>query len=101
MKLIMKIKKIHTEHSYVQHPFFKCEDYDRKIFNKFLKILSALLVPYFYKNHFVFECVDENGNTYYIGYNDNIISIGSKIGCLPDSKTFEVVSNNFSAINLC
>ena len=101
MKLIIKIKKIHTEHAYVQHPFFHCEDYEYKVFNKFLKILSTLLVPHFYKNHFVFECVDDNGNTYYIGYNDNTISIGSKISSLSDSKTIEVSSDSFSAINLC
>lgn len=100
MKLRVSIVKIHTEHSYVQHPFFKCEDNEHKVFNQILKILSTLLVPCFYKNHFVFECIDGNDNVYYIGYNDNMISIGTEMSVMNDSKSFEVSSPNLSTIIL-
>lgn len=100
MKLIVNIVKIHTEHSYVQHPIFGFEDNDHKVFNQLLKIFSKLLIPFFYKNHFVLECVDYNNNTYYIGYNDNKVNIGTKMDSLNDSKVIEVISNNVSIIRI-
>lgn len=97
--LHVRVVKIHTEHSYVQHPILNFEDKEHKVFNQILKILSTLLVPYFYKNHFVIECIDGNDNIYYIGYDDNMISIGTEMSVMNDSKSFEV-SYNLSTIIL-
>ena len=89
----MNINKVHTEHCYVQNVIVKIQDTDHAIWTQIKDILSALCVPSMYLNHFVLECVNTDNQTFYIGYNDNVVSIGLKIGKMSDSKTHQVSLN--------
>ena len=88
----MNINKVHTEHCYVQNAIVTIQDTDHAIWTQIKDILRALCVP-MYLNHFVLECVNIDNQTFYIGYNDNIVSIGLKIGKMSDSKTHQVSFN--------
>lgn len=89
----MNINKVHTEHCYVQNAFIKIQDTDHAIWVQIKSLLNALCVPSMYLNHFVLECVNTENQTFYIGYNDNVVSIGLKIGKMSDSKTHQVSFN--------
>lgn len=89
----MNINKVHTEHCYVQNAFIKIQDTDHAIWTQIKDILRALCVPSMYFNHFVLECVNTDNQTFYIGYNDNVVSIGFVVGKMPDSKTHQVSFN--------
>ena len=89
----MNINKVHTEHCYVQNAIVTIQDKDHAIWTQIKDILCALCVPSMYFNHFVLECVNTDNQTFYIGYNDNIVSIGLKIGKMSDSKTHQVSFN--------
>ena len=85
-KGFLHVIAVHSEHSYVQHPFFTIEDEDYKIYNRISKFLDEKEIE-IYKNHITFECVDYNGNPIYLGYNDGRLSFGHTIGSMMDSKT--------------
>ena len=89
----MNINKVHTEHCYVQNAFIKIQDTDHAVWTQIKDILRALCVPSMYFNHFVLECVNTENQTFYIGYNDNVVSVGLKIGKMSDSKTHQVSFN--------
>lgn len=91
----MNINKVHTEHCYVQNAICKIQDKEHAIWLQIKSLLTTLCVPSMYLNHFVLECVNTDNQTFYIGYNDNAVTIGLKIGKMSDSKTHEV-SFNFS-----
>lgn len=91
----MNINKVHTEHCYVLNAICKIQDKDHAIWLQIKSLLTTLCVPSMYLNHFVLECVNTDNQTFYIGYNDNVVSIGLKIGKISDSKTHKV-SFNFS-----
>lgn len=91
----MNINKVHTEHCYVQNVICKIQDKDHAIWLQIKSLLTTLCVPSMYLNHFVLECVNTDNQTFYIGYNDNAVTIGLKIGKMSDSKTHKV-SFNFS-----
>lgn len=91
----MNINKVHTEHCYVQNAICKIQDKDHAIWLQIKSLLTTLCVPSMYLNHFVLECVNTDNQTFYIGYNDNAVTIGLKIGKMSDSKTHKV-SFNFS-----
>lgn len=91
----MNINKVHTEHCYVLNAICKIQDKDHAIWLQIKSLLTTLCVPSMYLNHFVLECVNTDNQTFYIGYNDNAVTIGLKIGKMSDSKTHKV-SFNFS-----
>lgn len=91
----MNINKVHTEHCYVQNAICKIQDKEHAIWLQIKSLLTTLCVPSMYLNHFVLECVNTDNQTFYIGYNDNAVTIGLKIGKMSDSKTHKV-SFNFS-----
>ena len=91
----MNINKVHTEHCYVQNAICKIQDKEHAIWLQIKSLLTTLCVPSMYLNHFVLECVNTDNQTFYIGYNDNVVTIGLKIGKMSDSKTHKV-SFNFS-----
>ena len=91
----MNISKVHTEHCYVQNAICKIQDKEHAIWLQIKSLLTTLCVPSMYLNHFVLECVNTDNQTFYIGYNDNAVTIGLKIGKMSDSKTHKV-SFNFS-----
>ena len=93
----MNINKVHTEHCYVQNAICKIQDKEHAIWLQIKSLLTTLCVPSMYLNHFVLECVNTDNQTFYIGYNDNAVTIGLKIGKMSDSKTHKV-SFNFSQL---
>ena len=89
----MNINKVHTEHCYVQNTICKIQDKDHAIWMQIKSLLRTLCVPSMYLNHFVLECVNSDNQIFYIGYNDNALDIGLKIGKMSDSKTHKVSFN--------
>lgn len=89
----MNINKVHTEHCYVLNAICKIQDKDHAIWLQIKSLLTTLCVPSMYLNHFVLECVNTDNQTFYIGYNDNAVTIGLKIGKISDSKTHKVSFN--------
>ena len=89
----MNINKVHTEHCYVQNTICEIQDKDHAIWVQIKSLLRTLCVPSMYLNHFVLECVNSDNQTFYIGYNDNAVTIGLIIGKMPDSKTHKVSFN--------
>ena len=89
----MNINKVHTEHCYVQNAICKIQDKEHAIWLQIKSLLTTLCVPSMYLNHFVLECVNTDNQTFYIGYNDNAVTIGLKIGKMSDSKTHKVSFN--------
>ena len=89
----MNINKVHTEHCYVQNTIVEIQDTDHAIWTQIKDILRTLCVPSMYLNHFVLECVNTDNQTFYIGYNYNVVSVGLKICKLSDSKTHQVSVN--------
>lgn len=81
---------LHTEHSYVSYAFCKIDDTNMQIFNQLNNYFNNEKIS-FYKNHFVIEGIDDNGNKLFIGYNDNVLSIGSDINTLEDSISIPLV----------
>lgn len=82
----LNVKGVWTEHAYVQKPILKqdCDEITRKQLLKYAENVD------FYHNHFVFECVNELGFRYYVGYNDNSLYIGFGIGICSDSKYISI-----------
>ena len=89
----MNINKVHTEHCYVQNAIVKIQDTDHAIWTQIKDILRALCVPSMYLNHFVLYYVNTYNQTFYVDYNNNVISISLKIGKMSYSKTHQVSLN--------
>lgn len=86
MKTIIKVNMtaLFSEHCYVQHPFLEVQDDTLEVWTKLTNRLKSLGIS-IYWNHFALECI--NGDAiYYLGYNDNKLSIGMTLGRLCGSK---------------
>lgn len=75
---------VFSEHCYVQHPFMEITDNSHEVWTKLTSRLKSLGIN-IYWNHFALECISGDA-IYYLGYNDNVLSIGMTLGRLRDSK---------------
>lgn len=89
MRLKGRVIAIHTEHCFVvADGEICCQNIDEELGDKLWVFMSNLKKRNdidFYANHIVFEMRNAYGNIYYIGINDNRLSVGIKMHSLSDS----------------
>lgn len=89
MRLKGRVIAIHTEHCFViADGKIACKHIDEELEHELWLFVCELKKRNnidFYFNHVVFEMRTAYGDLYYIGVNDNRISVGTKMHSLDDS----------------
>lgn len=81
----LKAVSVFSEHAYTQHSWLKIQDDSHKLWQQLTLALKGAKVSIYF-NHFALKCEDDEKNTIYLGYNDNVVSFGFSIGKVGNSE---------------
>ena len=82
---------VFSERCFTQHSWILIQDTDHKLWQQLTSVLKNAGVEIYF-NHFVVKCEDDERNTIYLGYNDNVVSFGFSIGKMGNSEEITLES---------